>query len=371
MGHWHALSAISPSVTRAELYRLGHLEDYTKKSRQDSDSHRRRGAFKAERQKAVDLDTSEVGAKDIYRDLSMKSREVRVLVLGSRACGKTALLNALCGTYDASWNVKAIDTSPTKRPETSAAFVKMRRSFVPKNGSGGSAKVDEREGEEFVVHLVFTDVPEAAAARQEEYYRELSELFGSTTSPKDRVCDLAMLVFDCTNPASFEAAKEMESHLLTKETPRVFVGAKSDLVVTGSDTSGARPPNVLEQAMIHCKEFDLEPPLLTSASESSLGSGGSERARALEHFARCAISDEPGVEHLKSRPHEERKRREAARRRKIMWIGGIVSVGVVVAVGVGLLLGGSAKKDQKTGLNWIRNWFTGSNRTGQGRPQSA
>lgn len=372
MGHWHALSAISPSVTRAELYRLGHLEDYTQKSRHASDSYRRRGAFKAKRQKADDSDTTGValGAKDINRDLSMKSREVRVLVLGNRACGKTALLNALCGTYDASWNVKAIDTSPTKRPETSAAFVKMRRSFVPKKGSGVSAKVDEREGEEFVVHLVFTDVPEAAAARQEEYYRELSELFGSTTSPKDRVCDLAMLVFDCTNGASFEAAKELESHLLTKETPRVFVATKSDLVAA-SDTCGARSSTVLEQATLHCKEFDLEPPLLTSATESSLGAGGSERNRALDHFARCAISDEPGVEHLKSRPHEERKRQEAARRRKIMWIGGIVSVGVVVAVGVGLLLGGSAKKDQKTGLSWIRNWLSGSNRTGQGRPQSA
>jgi len=362
MGHWHALSAISPSVTRAELYRLGHVEDYSRKSRHSSE-FRRRSRSKPKKK----ADESESG---ITHDMTLRSREVRVLVLGSHGCGKTALLNSLCGTFGATLgsSVKATDTSNTSRPETSTAFVKMKRRFASKSGNG---KVQEEDGEEFVVHLVFTDVPEAAAARQKEHYRELSELFGSTTSMKDRMCDLAMLVFDSTDSSSLTFAKDLESKLLTKETPRVFVGSKADLMTVPEPEDGdAHPATVGDEAEMHCREYDLEPPLLTSATEKGLGAGGDGRTKALDHLARCALFDEPGVEHLKSRPHEEQKRREAARRRKMMWLGGIVSVGVVVVVGVGLLLGGSGKKDQKSGFGWLRSWFGGS-RVAKESPQSA
>ena len=362
MGHWHALSAISPSVTRAELYRLGHMED-ARKARHSAGRRSRPKAKKnletegAENKDAIDLDTT------------LRSREVRVLVLGSHGCGKTALLNALCGVFGATMgtSLKAVDTSPTSRPETSTAFVKMKRIFHSKGVNG---KVQEEVGEEFVVHLVFTDVPEGAAARQKEHYRELSELFGSATSPKDRMCDLAMLVFDCTNSSSLSYVKELEAKLLSKETPRVFVGSKADLIpLRGTDDGDAHPGIVSDEAKTHCREFDLEPPLWTSATEQGVGAGGSERNKALDHLARCAMFDEPGVQHLKSRPHEEQKRREAARRRKMMWLGGIVSVGVVVAVGVGLFLSGSGKKDQKSGFGWLRSWFGGS-RVAREAPQS-
>ena len=364
MGHWHALSAISPSVTRAELYRLGHLED-VRKFRDNSGRRSRSKTTKKARDKEA-AGTSE----SITQDMTLPSREIRVLVLGSRECGKTALLNALCGTFGASMctGVQAVDTSPTSRPETSTAFVKMKRVFASRGGNG---KMQEEEGKDFVVHLVFTDVPEGAAARQKEHYRELSELFGSATSPKDRMCDLAMLVFESTNPSSLSYVKELEAKLLTKETPRVFVGSKADLIAAQEPEDGdAHPATVCEEAEIHCREFDLEPPLLTSATEKGLGAGGTERNKALEYLARCAMFDEPGVEHLKSRPHEEQKRREAARRRKMMWLGGIVSVGVVVAVGVGLLFGGSGKKDQKSGFGWLRSWF-GSSRVVRDAPQTA
>lgn len=373
MGHWHAISAISPSVTRAELYRLGHVEDYHKKSRQASEFRRRSRDHRYKAKKKKVLDELDVAGENsgAYYDTTLRSREMRVLVLGSRGCGKTALLNALCGTFDGSLDgsIRAVDTSSTSRPETSTTFVKLKRSFAPQSGSG---KIDEREGEEFVVHLVFTDVPVAAAARQQEHYLQLSELFGSATSPKDRVCDLAMLVFDCTDSSSLAVVKDLESKLLTKETPRLFVGTKSDLIVAPEPEDGdARPGTVLDEAVVHCRGSDLEPPLLTSASEMGLGTGGEERTKALDHFARCALNDEPGIEHLKSRPHEAEKRREAARRRKMMWLGGIVSVGVVVAVGVGLLWGGSAKKDQKGGFGWLRNFFGGSSRSSKDSPQSS
>ena len=336
MGYWHMISAISPPVTRAELFRLGHVEEPGKTS-----ESRRRGRRK-----------KSVAPTDVIYDSTLRSREIRVLVLGSHGSGKTALLNALCGDMDGT-NVKPTETSSTTRPETCSTFVKLRRKTSSTGGKG------DEEGEEFVAHLVFTDVPETAAASQEEHYRELSELFGSTTSPKDRVCDLAMLVFDCSKGSSFSYVKELESTLLTKETPRVFVGAKADLRRDPEPEDGdVQPSSVLDAAEIHCREQDLEPPLLTSAEDSSLGPDGIERQKALGHLARCALM-ESGVDRLKSRPHEERQRREAARRRKIMWLGSIVTVGVVVAVGVGLLWGGSGKKDQKSGglSCWLR-WFS-------------
>jgi Ras family protein T1 len=336
MGHWHAISAISPSVTRAELFRLGHVED----SRKKPESRRRSRKKKS------------ISPTDVHYDSSLRSREVRVLVLGSHSSGKTALLNALCGAFDGRTSAaKATDTTATARPETSSAFCKLKRKTSTNGG-----KADE-EGEELVVHLVFTDVPETAAASQEEHYRELSELFGSTTSPKDRVCDLAMLVFDCSKGSSLSYAKELETNLLTKETPRIFVGTKGDLRPAPEPEDGdVYPATVVDAAEIHCRESDLEPPLLTSAADSMLANNSEERAQALDHLARCILC-EPGIARIRSRPHEEKKRREAAHRKKMMWFGGVLSVGVVVAVAVGFIWGGTGKKDQRSGLScWLRSW---------------
>ncbi|GKZ00733.1 hypothetical protein MPSEU_001025200 [Mayamaea pseudoterrestris] len=327
MGYWHVLSAVSPVVTREELFRLGHIEDSTSGKKLKSHESRRRGKPKQ------NLHSPSAATKSMP-DAALKSREIRILVLGSRGCGKTALLNYLRG--DTANNTR---TKTTVKPETSTTCIKL----LKRNKHGDS--------EEFIVHLVFTDVPETAAASQEAYYRQLTELFGSVTSPKDRVCDLAMLVFDSTVASSLTYAKELESTLLTKDTPRVFVGTKADRMTTDQ---------VLDAAKLHCQEEDLEEqPLITSADDASM----KEREVALQHLARCALH-EPGVSSLKSRPHEEQERREAERRRRMIWLGGIVSVGVVLVVGVGWLWSSSSsptKKDDggsKGGsFSWLRHIF--------------
>jgi len=340
MGFWHAISAISPIVARTELFRLGHVEDYHRKAQH--------GRKRSSRWK------KSVAPSDTVYDATLRSREIRVLVLGSHRSGKTALLNSLRSNYEG-LDIKPTDTRDTARPETSTTFIKMKRKPL--------GKADE-DGEEFVAHLVFTDVPESAAASQEQHYRELSELFGSAASPKDRVCDLAMLVFDSTKASSLAYAKELEASLLTKETPRVFVGTKADLIQPPEPEDGdVHPATVVDSATIHCRESELELPLLTSAQSPDAFAG---RVETLEHLAKCALS-EPGVQRLRSRPHEEQERREASRRRKMIWLGGIVSVGVVVAVGVGLLWRGSSRpKDRssgRSGFNWLRLIFGTSTTT--------
>ena len=369
MGHWHAISATSPSIARVELYRLGYLENYNRKSRDSSDRRRssRRHSYRKSKQKmSIPLPFCSEKS-DPYYDTMVPSREILVTVLGKRNCGKTALLNALCGVSESSLdsNNRAVDTSITYRPETSTTYVKLKRTYVSNSNSS------DREGEELVVHLVFMDVPENAAIRQEEHIRQLNELFGPTNATSDdRFCDLAMLVFDSTDASSLALALDMEAKLLRKDTPRLFVATKNDLLVKReTNTLTKDDETVQDKASFHCREADLELPLSTSALEGL----GADRERILDHIARCALENESGIVRLKSRPHEAEKRREAARRRNMLWLGGIVSVGVAVAVGVGLLLASgvsAAKKDQKSSFSWLRSLFGSGLRIPKDTPQS-
>jgi hypothetical protein len=75
MGHWHAISAISPAVTRAELFRLGHVED----SRKKPESRRRSRSRKKKT----------VSPTDVQYESSLRPR----LFVRSHYSGST---NALC-----------------------------------------------------------------------------------------------------------------------------------------------------------------------------------------------------------------------------------------------------------------------------------
>ena len=327
MGYWHAISAISPSKTRTELFRLGHVEES------------KRGKRRRSRKKSV------VSPSSVNVDSLLPSREIRVLVLGSPGSGKTALLNGLCGVKD------PLVTSKTRFPETSGTYVMLKRKL-----SGKAAKNDDTEP--FVVHLVFTEVPEPEAEQQSRSHAELTHMVS------DDGCDLAVLVFDSTNTASLAYAKSLESSLLNEDIPRVFVGTKADqsrpAEKKGDDEF--QPAAVVTEALIHCRDLDLEPPLLTSASEEMLGAGGDkgkeEREKLLDHLSRC-ILNEAGVERLRAKPHEERKRKDAARRRnrKMMWFG--VGVGVAVAVVGYLWIGATGKSgERKDRLGWLKSWLS-------------
>jgi GTPase SAR1 family protein/Ca2+-binding EF-hand superfamily protein len=364
MGHWHTISATSPFITRVELYRLGYVENNNNKISDRRRSSRRLSYHKSKQKMSIPLSFGNETANP-YHDTVIPSCEILVTVLGKRNCGKTALLNALCGSNETALhnNCRAVDTSITYRPETSTAYIKLKRSYATKSKSSSN----DREGEELVVHMVFMDVPESAAVRQGKHIRQLNELFGPANATfNDRFCDLAILVFDSNDASSLALALDLEAKLLLKDTPRLFVATKNDLVVK-CDTSNDE--TVFDKASFHCRETDLELPLVTSALEGL----GAAREKILDHIARCALENESGITHLKSKPHEAEKRREAARRRSILWFGGIVSVGVAVAVGVGLLLASgvsAAKKDQKSSFSWLRSLFGGGLRIPKEKPQS-
>ena len=325
MGLWHTVSAISPAIARAELFRLGHVEDKRM-------SKRRRGKKK--------------GSISPISDSLLPSREIRALLLGSPGSGKTALLNALCCTND------PLSTTKTRLPETSNAYVRLKRKMT---------KSKSNEDETFVVHLVITEVPEAKAEKQAQQKKQLSEILSGGG------CDLVILAFDSTNSASLAYAKHLESTLLTEEMSRVYVGTKSEqcggMVDREGDNDDFQSGSVIDEATIHCQELDLEPPLVTSASDNMLSAEGEHgelnRTKTLDHLARCCVV-EVGVDRLRAKPHEERKRREAARRRnrKMIWFG--VGVGVAAVVVGYLWTGatGSKGEDRKGRLGWFSSFFS-------------
>lgn len=341
MGLWHASAGISLATTRAELFQLGHIED-------GRSGKRRKGKKK-----------SVSPSKEMTPDSLLPSHEVRILMLGSPSSGKTSLIS--------SWSQRArdpLDTKHTKYPETTNTFIRLKRK-KSKNG-----KSDEYET--VVVHFVITEVPEAEAESQIKRRRHLSKLLSTSG------CDLVVLVFDSTNSASLAYAKHLESSLLNDDIARVYVATKSDQsgridnipAASGNlerDSDDWQPATVIDEASIHCRELDLEPPLVTSAAANA-ETGDQSRSEALSHLACCCL-DESGLERLRSKPHEERKRKEASKRRnrKMIWFG--VGVGVAVAVVGYLWTSGSSSGKGATpqsgkgggsplGVGWIRNLFS-------------
>lgn len=339
MGLWHNISVISPGATRAELFRLGHIEQ-VKTSR--------RGR---RRKKSV------VPTREYTPDSMLPSRELRLLLLGSPGSGKTALINSLVGgrTKD------PLKTSQTRRPETSNTFIRMKR----KKTKSSKDKIYET----IAVHLIITEVPEAEAEDRAMQQRQISQILSNGG------CDLAILAFDSTNSASLAYAKHLESSLLTEDLSRVYVATKSDQCESPQDreedVEDWQPSTVFDEAAIHCQGLDLEPPLVTSATQNFTSGqiGEQNRSQILGHLARCALR-EPGFQPLRARPHEERKRREAAKRRnrKMIWFG--VGVGVAAAVVGYFWTGGissgskgasstTASGERRGGsrLGWIRSFF--------------
>jgi GTPase SAR1 family protein len=331
-------------MTRVELFRLGYLVEANDK---------KYGPRKQPSPPSFQRDSSQPVEMD------WPSHELRILVLGSQGCGKTTLLHSL---QQGSLPVDSMMPS-TSHPETCGTHLRLRRKRV-KATKKMDDKVDEME--DFVIHYIFTEVPEDTPRDV------LMEILGSTTlmshgntsggsnnmsnpnltTTRNRVYDMVLLVFDSTSMSSFEYVRELESSLLTDEIPRVFCGTKRDSLSRNpeepseADNAVQEATEVAKAASDHCSDLDLEPPLVVWDEGTGNEKLLIERERALEHIAHCALEDIDDKK-LRSKPHEEQKRKEAVRRRKMFWFGGLVTVGVAVLVGVGIWWSGRSKPQQR------------------------
>lgn len=104
--------------------------------------------------------------------------------------------------------------------------------------------------------------------------------------------------------------------------------------------------------------MDLEFPLFTDTFDKK--SSNEQRELILKHLAQCGLeqlsSDESTLK--KSKPYAEQKRREAAKRRKMIWLGGLVAVAVV---GVGVLWTSVVVNKERKGRwsGWLTNLLFG------------
>lgn len=320
MGHWHMINAISPISTRTELYRLGHMEA-------KSTLHSSRRRQKINKKPLVPPITDALS-------LLSPSKELRVFVLGSRNSGKTSLLNALSMDSSRMDETKSpLETQSTDRPQSCCIQVE----FGHKGDLVGVDKDIEEGRKGIVVHMIFTEVPQGKGGEEERIRADLKATIGDGTA-KRRKCDLVVLAYDVGSQSSLSYAMELEGSLLTDDVPRVYVGTKADCrkETDAGDAAGESTPVGI--AKNHCSELDLDLPLLTSASLSMLGGHDSAatkcRAEVLRHFARCALNDK-----ARSTPYADKKRRDAAKRRRVLWLGGILSVSAAVVIGVSALLG--------------------------------
>jgi len=296
MGHWHMLSAISPGVTREELFRLGYV----------SEKRKRKGGLGRNANTLKSTPQSQ-----------LPSEEIKVVVLSKAACGKTAFLHLLCGK-----NVH--DTYPTRRPETCTTHRVMKQ---PKNS------LDKKPEEaDIVVHYILTEVPEGIN------HDKLKEVIASPHG-NNKTRKLVVFLFD--DQTSLQYAIDLEQELLHDEIPRVFLSNRG---------------NDIQEATKHCQQLDLEPPLIVNVLEADQTKN---RDTILTHLAKCVVD-----ENVKAKPHALKKKREAARRRKMMWLGGLFSMSVAVAVGVGVLWSGKHNNteggESKSRFRWLTQMLFGS-----------
>ena len=192
MGCWHLINTVSPSRTRTELFRLGHVEAKTAPGGKKKKKH---GSSKKKAMVAPAAD---------YSSIMIPSKEIRVLVLGNEGCGKTALLNALCISLDGptSAEIDPLHTNKTTKPESCFVYTRINTNKINK-AKESPPDVDIEKGktrrEELVTHLIFTEVPAIDAGNRFGEQRLKTEL--------EENCDLVALAFDCDDSESLSHAQ--------------------------------------------------------------------------------------------------------------------------------------------------------------------
>jgi len=334
MGHWHMISAVSPSLTRAEMYRLGHIENPATI-----------GLFRH--------DNSSVSTHSNWGNTKSNlppSTKIRLWVIGKRGCGKTALINYLQSTNNESTSSdgqstseKGIFTLPasfSKKAETSFTCVRTKSSTVSSRGCIGETEITDHTS-----YFIFTEIPGIDQCDLERRDYEMSELksqmYGKNCANLIR-CDLVIFVVDPSDKNSFLYVKEVENVVLNEDTPRMFVAS------TIYDHTTLRDNPAFEMAYEHCKTLDLEPPTLISTKND----GDRKRSNVLESLCNSIRGDS-----IRVIPHRERKRRDAQKQSVIKWFG-LLTTSLAIALGVGLFINRAQMNARKeVQVSWWRQFL--------------
>lgn len=320
IGYWHMICSIAPSSTKVELYQLGYNDD------------------------------SKLWNKNkIHPSLSSKSNMVpkslvRGVVIGSKGCGKSAFLSCLS-------NLDEIDCGVTVNAKndftSSPGTTFMHASFTDKTFR--AQRILSRG-------LALTEVPYFEEGKKME-----SDLMRLLYNSKDlsQGFDFVILIFDSQNLSSLNYVLDIEKRLLKDNSiPRMFVGTKYEKKDGNTEFDTDEIIATREKSIEHCENLDLESPIFVCTQADPLDSIGDSiiscREKIIEHMVRCSVgtSDPNGI---RSRPYEERLRKEAEKRRQTIWLAGILGAGVATFIGVRLLIGQQQKREGK--MQFLSNLF--------------
>jgi Ras family protein T1 len=222
----------------------------------------------------------------------MPSVIVRALIVGSKVSGSAALIQKFHG------KTNLLDTS-SDYPETSCAVLKI---LLPEHGNSSK---DETKVET-AVHLILTRMP-------------LDKDINNTSQQTKLVCllekgvyDLALLVYDSSD--SFDSVKHFEATMLNDKMPRIFVSTS---------------PDHIPEAIDHCQVTKMDPPRFVAVDKSQTDS---DLVEFLVNFAK-------------------RPRRNTSKRRKLIWLGGLVTAGITVVIGFTI---GRKKKADGSEKSWFK-----------------
>ena len=333
MGHFYLMSVIYPLQTRAELYRLGFVED-TSSIGLTGQSDCLKGTWK-----------SEQCFKSIknYSSLILPTKVFRIFVIGKKGSGKTALINFLrlhntaktfgvCEGLSLENHIFSLLSKSVTKTETSYTYISVK----PEVTAADEKEKDANCINELVSFFILTEVPDMA--NFENLKRLLSE-----SGPKS--CDLVLLTFCCSDQESLVYINQFEKEVLNDTMPRILIGIKGQNSIN-QDIYDSKEFRIKNLAYTHCKTFDLEPPILVSLTTGN----HDQRIKTLEYLGNCL-----STQNLRITPHAEKKRREASKRKKMLWFGGFISVSCVISLGVSVYFQ-FKKEHQKDGrMFWLYN----------------
>lgn len=324
MGHWCMMSAVSPSLTRAELYRLGHIENPSVIGLYQND-----------------YSSSLMQPNEHTCGMEVDSSETHLVVIGKRGCGKTTLINYLRSTNDNIQNEEdklEEDSSSlppfSNEPKTSFTWLHQASHRVQSN------VVDvESKKKDHISYFIFTEIPgidQDENNQRDHATLKLNNHILGKNGTNLSTCDLVLFVFDPSDIGSFNYVQEVENAVLSDDIPRVFIAcANNEKLDTtfGNDIA-------LEMSFHHCKKMNLEPPIIISSKDDNVW----KRSSILQFFCCCNEKDS-----IKVIP----RRKETQKRRVIKWLGGLLTASIVISI----FFDRPKRTRKDTGTSWLKQFL--------------
>merc|ERR1712232_1401493 len=369
INRWNMVLAISPVVARRELYCLGYEPNILLSSSSSNKTTSSKICGKSTKKyKVVALSESSIGsntnAPQQHTQKHLSSKVIRIAVIGSSRCGKTTLLKSISDSQGE--DLSSTSYCKTTRPLTSCAML----DFNPKGNTATSNAL---------VHYIFTEIPvEDVSQKLSLMSSSSSFLYGNNSSSSNKeqqqdehqTFDLILFLFDPSNLSSLQFVFDLETHYLNDDIPRIFVALRntnevyssvgdveisktkdySTVKLSSIDLNKNKETSALHKAMEHCAKLDLEAPY-----EISFTKGQFIRNQFLHQLGRFTLDPTSNSYHLHVKPFAERKRRENAARRTIIWIGGFVAAAAVVVVSVVMLWNKSSTHNRNSSRDSVAN----------------